>query len=128
MNNKREHTGRWKKGQSGNPGGRPSAHKELSLLIQKTLALPDGTNLAVNKLIEVMEHGEHRDAVAAVKLLKGYGYGSPKQHVEMTGEDGGPLEVKTSGGRHALTRRSDTCSIGGRSGRGPSSARQKATG
>ena len=70
----------------------------MSELIQKTLELPDGTNLAVNRLLEIARDGEPRDVAAAVKILVAYGYGNPRQSVEVTGENGGPLEIATTRG------------------------------
>ena len=84
------------KGQSGNPGGRPKKSRELEELIQAALEQPDGSNLAINKMIEVINEGEHRDVTAALKLICAYGYGNPRQQVEVTGNEGGPLEIETS--------------------------------
>lgn len=88
----------WKPGQSGNPGGRPKKSRELEELIREALTMPDGRNKAVERLLGIMAEGEDKDSIAAAKLLKAYGYGNPRQQVEVTGEDGGPLEIATTRG------------------------------
>jgi len=90
--------GQFKKGQSGNPGGKSKKSRELEKLIQEALALPGGRNKAVDRLIGIVEAGEDKDSIAAAKLLKAYAYGNPRQQVEVTGDDGGPLEIATTRG------------------------------
>lgn len=77
------------KGQSGNPGGRPKA------------VMPDGRTLseaarehspeALRVLVEAL--GNPDTALAAAKEILDRGFGRPAQAVEITGEDGGPVQV-----------------------------------
>ena len=77
------------KGQSGNPGGRPKA------------VMPDGRTLseaarehspeALRVLVEALR--DPNTALAAAKEILDRGFGRPAQAVEITGEDGGPVQV-----------------------------------
>jgi hypothetical protein len=77
------------KGQSGNPGGRPKA------------VMPDGRTLseaarehspaALQVLVEALKVPE--TAMAAAKEILDRGFGRPAQAVELTGEDGGPVQI-----------------------------------
>jgi hypothetical protein len=77
------------KGQSGNPGGRPKA------------VMPDGRTLseaarehspeALRVLVEALSNPD--TALAAAKEILDRGFGRPAQALEITGEDGGPVQV-----------------------------------
>lgn len=77
------------KGQSGNPGGRPKA------------VMPDGRTLAeaarehspeaLRVLVEALS--DPNTALAAAKEILDRGFGRAAQAVEITGEDGGPVQV-----------------------------------
>jgi hypothetical protein len=72
--------GAWKKGQSGNPGGRP---REIGYL--RELAR-ERTEEAIETLADVMLNGESDSArVAAATALLDRGYGRPSQTVEVEG-------------------------------------------
>lgn len=64
------------KGQSGNPGGRPRAIAWLTSECQNM------TEAILRRLETMVSQGEDKDAVAAAKLLLGYGYGQPRQAVD----------------------------------------------
>jgi hypothetical protein len=73
------------KGQSGNPGGRPK-RAEFEKKARKAV-----DEKVVDAWIdEVEKRGE--DWMRASELLAAYGYGKPPATVEVTGEDGGPIE------------------------------------
>lgn len=73
----------FKKGQSGNPGGRPKVLAEVRSLARQY------TTQAVNALVAALQF--ENQCVAAAKVLLAYGYGNPPQALEVTGKDGTPL-------------------------------------
>jgi len=77
----------FKPGQSGNPGGRPKRTEALATAISE---MDTAHRL---RLEYIAAHGEHKDSVAAIKLLWAYAHGNPTQPV--TGEGGGPLQIQT---------------------------------
>lgn len=80
-------TGRgFKPGQSGNPGGRPAAIKEVRDLAREQ------TDGAIRALVHVMEAGKSESArVAAAQALLDRGWGRPTQALEHSGPGGSPL-------------------------------------
>lgn len=79
--------GTFKKGQSGNPGGRPKECAEV-----KALAREYGAE-AVEKLVALMRGEDERVAKAAADSLLDRGYGKPGQAVELSGPDGAAVAV-----------------------------------
>lgn len=77
--------GRWQKGQSGNPNGRPGGYGEFR---EKCRARTDKALAALEAALQ-----EPANAVAAARVLLEFGWGKPKQSVELEGADGGPLQV-----------------------------------
>lgn len=86
----RPHQGQWKKGQSGNPLGRPKFCNEARDLARKHAAE------AIATLVEVMQAGEsHAVRISAANSLLDRGYGRPVQGVTvMLEEIGGTLSDK----------------------------------
>jgi len=80
---------KFKKGQSGNPGGRPKENAEV-----KELAREYG-EAAVARLAQLMKSKNERVAVAACQVLLDRGYGKPQQQVAMSGSIGtyGRVEI-----------------------------------
>ena len=74
---------RFKPGKSGNPGGRPKEEREVALLLRAR-----GPEVAA-KLVKLALNGN----VAAIKEFNDRAYGKAKQILELTGADGGPVEV-----------------------------------
>ena len=78
---------KYKKGQSGNPGGRPKENTELKELARTY------TTEAVERLAFWMRSEEPRASVAAAEKLLERGYGKAAQHHEITGKDGKDITV-----------------------------------
>lgn len=72
--------GRWKDGESGNPGGRPKQYAELKALCRQY------TEEAVNALVDVLRTGAPRERVIAANALLDRGYGKPEQSIDVSGE------------------------------------------
>jgi hypothetical protein len=72
-------------GQSGNPGGKPKKLAELAIKISAM----DEAHRA--RLEEIAASGDHRDSIAAIKLLWSYAHGLPRQVV--TDGDGNAVSL-----------------------------------
>lgn len=73
-------------GQSGNPGGRAKTLPELKAKCR------DMTDKILERLTVIIDHGEHKDSVAASKLVLAYAYGNPTQPISGA-EDAPPVGV-----------------------------------
>jgi len=75
--------GGFKKGQSGNPGGRPKVVAEVRDLAQ------EHTEEAVSTLATIMmdEKAPHAARVAAANSILDRGYGKAPQHLNVTGKN-----------------------------------------
>jgi hypothetical protein len=89
----------FKKGQSGNPDGRPPIVKDLKEFLQKrisdpALQDPEIINLEAiaNKLVQLALKGN----LKAIELIFNYAYGKPKEQLEK--EINSPLEVRIISG------------------------------
>jgi hypothetical protein len=71
--------GGFKKGQSGNPSGRPAVDKEI-----KTLALQHGQD-SFRRIVELTQDSDSRIALAACREVLDRAYGKPSQEVEHSG-------------------------------------------
>jgi hypothetical protein len=80
----------FKKGQSGNPGGRPKAVAEVQELARQH------TTDAVETLVSIMTNPKSAPAarVSAANALLDRGYGKPPQHQHITGADGPQYVVR----------------------------------
>lgn len=81
----------FQKGQSGNPGGRPSApRQELQALLDKRFTKTKRAKV-LDKLIDDAMAGQHDARV----LLLAYTYGKPKETIDLTGEIGYKIYERT---------------------------------
>ena len=76
----------FKKGKSGNPGGRPKEAAEVKALAG------EHTVEAIERLVFWMRSEEPRTSVAAAQSLLDRGHGKPAQAI--TGPDDGPLDIR----------------------------------
>jgi hypothetical protein len=77
------------KGQSGNPFGRPKEGREVQLLAREC------TEAAIGVLEEIMICGTSETCrLMAANALLDRGWGRPKQAVELSGAEGGPLQIE----------------------------------
>lgn len=83
----RDSSGRFKKGKSGNPGGRKSVDQSVTKLAQ------DHTQDAINTLVEICndKKAAKNSRVAAAREILDRGWGRPMQSVEHSGPDGAAI-------------------------------------
>ena len=89
-----ENKGQFKKGQSGNPGGREKKSEEQKNLEAmcrvKTLD-------ALNVIEAIMFNGENeRNKLTAAQYIIDRGWGKPKQAMELSGNDGQNLSIEVT--------------------------------
>lgn len=83
----------FQKGQSGNPSGRPKGAVAATTRMREQCE-KYGDEI-VDYLVAVMRNGENEtsERTAAAKILLEYGYGKPKQQVDLTDGEGGPAKI-----------------------------------
>ena len=77
--------GRFQKGQSGNPGGRPKEFNEVRDLARQH------TTDAIERLVEWLKSDNAKASVSAATALLDRAWGKPAQNMEVSGRDGAPL-------------------------------------
>ena len=85
----------FRKGESGNPAGRPRSGEALAEYIRE-LGGPDG-RIYVDKLhaLAVGEHKDSRSRLAAIDILLERGFGKPPQPIEHSGSIGSTVDMST---------------------------------
>jgi len=85
----RDKSGKFKKGQTGNPGGRPAMPEEFKELAKKH------SLSALQVAIDIMLQSDNKpsDRLKAVEIVIDRAYGKPAQATELTGPNGGPLQT-----------------------------------
>jgi hypothetical protein len=78
-----DHT-KFKKGQSGNPKGRPKL-PDLKELLAKVLGNADNGTTSAEAILSALEQRARRGDVRAAELLLDRAYGKPKQDVDLSG-------------------------------------------
>jgi len=92
----RDGSGRFLPGQSGNPGGRPKEYRDFVELCREV-----GSPAAFAALIRELGCKDERARVTAALGILAYAWGRPRQAIELTGKDGGPVEVNDARARLA---------------------------
>lgn len=88
----RDENGRFVKGQSGNPKGRPKKERsERYYEIAISACTYEDWRAVWKKAVEQAKRGN----ATARKFLADYLIGSPVRRTELSGRDGGPIETKT---------------------------------
>lgn len=99
-NNKRVYGRPFRKGVSGNPGGRPkNNHTSIWNLLEKRLEelVPGSDKTAKDAVVMAIlaslldRKGKHFAAI--LKEASDRLYGKPKESIELSGKDGGPIEI-----------------------------------
>lgn len=75
----------FQKGQSGNPGGRSKAYADFVRTMQ------EHAPTAIEKLILGLQDKDPKQVKFSVEMILAYAYGKPKQAIEVSGEEGGPI-------------------------------------
>lgn len=82
-------------GQDPTRGGRPPKLPDLDTLIAEVLGAEKGGKIAAKNILDALYLKAAKGDIRAAEALLNRGYGLPKQKVEVTGKDGGPMEHTT---------------------------------
>jgi len=88
----------FKPGQSGNPGGRPKTtitvmRNGQPVLMSVAELAREHTEACILALAAIVGAGNNADRNQAAKLLLEFGWGKPKQSLELAGPGGGPIRT-----------------------------------
>ena len=93
----RDETGKFVKGKSGNPSGRPKVPEQFKELVQEK-SIP-----ALRAIIAIMENPESKanDVYMCAKLILEYANGKPVDKIDMTQRTEGDFVIKIGKGDEA---------------------------
>jgi len=86
---------KFKKGQSGNPSGRPKKLPQLDKLMADVLGEEKDGITAAEAILKKLRQMAASGNLRAAEILLDRGYGKPKTSIEHTGKDGGEITIKT---------------------------------
>lgn len=93
MPESKPNAGRFKPGQSGNPGGLPKGTRETRHKVRDALDkafVQDGRDLLVDAIVAGVQTGDS----TCLKLASDYRWGRPVTQLELSGPDGEPLGTR----------------------------------
>jgi len=84
---------KYKKGQSGNPKGRPKGTlKDIKVVLQDLLSQEKNGTQLIDGLMSVVVNKALKGDLKAVEMLLGYTYGKATQRTEITGAEGEKID------------------------------------
>lgn len=83
----------YKKGQCGNPKGRPKKLPGIDALLDKVLGADEAGKSDAEAILVALKNRAKRGDVRAAELLLDRAYGKPKQKTEISGNDGQPIDI-----------------------------------
>ena len=84
---------KYKKGQSGNPKGRPPI-RDIKVVLQDLLSQEKNGTQLIDGLMSVVVNKALKGDLKAVDMLLSYTFGKATQRTEITGSEGEPIEIK----------------------------------
>jgi len=84
---------KFKKGESGNPNGRPRKLPEIDKLMADVLGEEKDGIEAAKAILMALRSRATKGDVKAAEVLLDRAYGKAKQDLQVTGKDGGPLQI-----------------------------------
>lgn len=86
---------KYKKGESGNPKGRPKGTlRDIKVVLQDLLSQEKNGTQLIDGLMSVVVNKALKGDLKAVDMLLSYSYGKATQRTEITGAEGEPIEIK----------------------------------
>jgi hypothetical protein len=92
-NPKQENLKPFKKGESGNPNGRPKKLPQLDELLSNILGEEKDGITAAEAILKALRAKATKGDIRAAEVLLDRAYGKPKQTTELTGSNGDPVQI-----------------------------------
>ena len=92
-NPKQENLKPFKKGESGNPNGRPKKLPHLNELLADILGEDKDGITAAEAILKALRAKAAKGDIRAAEVLLDRAYGKPKQTTELTGSNGDPVQI-----------------------------------